>query len=217
MLETKQAKKDSVFAYLFSQPEYMLQLYQVLHPEDTEAREEDLKQINQENTLTAERCCELNFQVRDKLVVLMEAQSELSLDTPMRMIIRLGDTYQNFVIENNLSLYQEDRVSIPRPELFVVYTGTEEATPAVLRIGGPGSVEAEVKVLRADGSGNILDQYIKFCEILTKQVSLLGKTDEALTGALHICLEQGVLASFLNSHMGVVKELLATRFAQKKA
>ena len=35
MLETI---KGNFFSYLFSQPEYMLQLYQVMHPEDTETR-----------------------------------------------------------------------------------------------------------------------------------------------------------------------------------
>ena len=49
--------KGNFFSYLFSQPEYMLQLYQVMHPEDTEAREEDFKQIiAQGNSLAVERC-----------------------------------------------------------------------------------------------------------------------------------------------------------------
>ena len=215
MLETI---KGNFFSYLFSQPEYMLQLYQVMHPEDTETREEDFKQIiAQGNSLAVERCSDLGFQVRDKLIILMEAQSELSLDIPMRMLMRLADTYKDFVVENKVSLYREKPVSIPRPEFYVVYTGTEEAVPEVLSLGGPGSVEAEVKVLRTNGSGNILDQYIQFCEILKKQMSLHGKTDEALSNTLHICMEQGVLASFLNSHMGVVVELMATLFGQQKS
>ena len=53
MLETI---KGNFFSYLFSQPEYMLQLYQVMHPEDTETREEDFKQIiAQGNSLAVER------------------------------------------------------------------------------------------------------------------------------------------------------------------
>lgn len=189
-----------------------------MHPEDTETREEDFKQIiAQGNSLAVERCSDLGFQVRDKLIILMEAQSELSLDIPMRMLMRLADTYKDFVVENKISLYREKPVSIPRPEFYVVYTGTEEAVPEVLSLGGPGSVEAEVKVLRTNGSGNILDQYIQFCEILKKQMSLHGKTDEALSNTLHICMEQGVLASFLNSHMGVVVELMATLFGQQKS
>ena len=213
MLETI---KGNFFSYLFSQPEYMLQLYQVMHPEDTEAREEDFKQIiAQGNSLAVERCSDLGFQVRDKLIILMEAQSELSLDIPMRMLMRLADTYKDFVVENKVSLYREKPVSIPRPEFYVVYTGTEEAVPEVLRFSEPGPVEAEVKVLRNDGSGDILGQYIQFCEILNKQLKLHGYTDEALNSAFHSCLEQGILASFLSGHMRAVEELVAAMYGKK--
>jgi len=34
--------KDSIFCDLFSRPEYCLQLYKVLHPEDTDVREKIL-------------------------------------------------------------------------------------------------------------------------------------------------------------------------------
>ena len=33
--------KDSIFCDLFSRPEYCLQLYKVLHPEDTDVRKEE--------------------------------------------------------------------------------------------------------------------------------------------------------------------------------
>ena len=212
MLETI---KGNFFSYLFSQPEYMLQLYQVLHPEDVEARGEDLKQIIQGNAPTTERCSEFGFQVRDKLIILMEAQNELSHDIPMRMLIRLADAYKDFVEENKISLYREKPVTIPRPEFYMVYTGIEEDVPEVLRFGEPGPIEAEVKVLRNDGSGDILGQYIQFCEILDKQLKLHGYTDEALNSAFHSCLEQGILASFLSGHMRAVEDLVAAMYGQK--
>lgn len=215
MIETKRAKKDSVFAYLFSQPEYMLQLYQVLHPEDVEIRGEDLKQITQGNAQTTERCSEFGFQVRDNLIILMEAQSELSHGIPMRMLIRLADAYKDFVEENKISLYREKPVTIPRPEFYIVYTGIEEDVPEVLRFSEPGPVEVEVKVLRDNGSGNILGQYIQFCEVLNKQLKLHGYTDEALNSAFHSCLEQGILASFLRGHMRAVEDLVAAMYGQK--
>ena len=44
--------KDSVFRDLFSQPEYLLQLYQTLHPEDTAATEADLGNVTIRNIFT---------------------------------------------------------------------------------------------------------------------------------------------------------------------
>lgn len=39
----KRTAKDTVFTSLFKEKEYLLQLYQALHPEDIDAKEEDLK------------------------------------------------------------------------------------------------------------------------------------------------------------------------------
>ena len=43
MPEIKRTIKDSVFTYLFSQPEYARELYLNLHPEDQDVTEEDIK------------------------------------------------------------------------------------------------------------------------------------------------------------------------------
>lgn len=220
MSEPKRDIKDSVFTFLFSQPEYMKQLYLVLHPEDTEVREEDFKLVTLENVLAIGQYNDLGFQVRDRLILLMEAQSTFSHNIPLRMLMYLASTYKEFVEENKLSLYREKPVSIPRPELYVVYTGSKESVPEILRLSdlypGSGAVEAEVKVLRYDGSGDILDQYIQFCEILNEQVKLHGRTDEALGNTLHICMERGILAPFLNSRMKEVADIMTMLFDQEK-
>ena len=220
MSEPKRNIKDSVFTYLFSQPEYMRQLYQVLHPEDTEVREEDFKLVTLENVLAIGQYNDLGFQVRDKLILLMEAQSTFSHNIPLRMLMYLANTYKEFVEENKLSLYREGAVSIPRPELYVVYSGERQTVPEVLRLSdlydGHGSVEIEVKVLQDDGSGDILDQYIGFCEVLNEQVKLYGRTDEALGNTLRICMERGILVPFLNSRMKEVADIMTTLFDQEK-
>ncbi len=43
--------KDSVFTHLFQDKEYLLQLYQALHPEDTKAEEKHLTIITLKNIL----------------------------------------------------------------------------------------------------------------------------------------------------------------------
>ncbi len=40
LIKVKKTAKDSVFRDLFENPTYLLQLYQTLHPEDTEVMEE---------------------------------------------------------------------------------------------------------------------------------------------------------------------------------
>ena len=64
-------------------------------------------------------------------------------------------------------------VTIPRPELYVVYTGNRKDIPEVLYLSdlyeGNGSAEVEVKVLRGNGTGDIVDQYVRFCKIADEE------------------------------------------------
>lgn len=136
------------------------------------------------------------------------------------MLMYLANTYKEYVEENRLSLYREKPVSVPRPELYMVYTGAKEDIPDVLYFSslydGEGSAELKVKVLRNDGSGNIVDQYIVFCEILAEQVKLYGRTDEALQNTINNCLQRGILVPFLNSRMKEIVDIMMTLFDQEK-
>lgn len=71
------------------------------------------------------------------------------------------------------------------------------------------------KVLRNNGQKDILDQYIEFCEVLDEQVKLYGRTDEALSNTIHICLERGILAPFLSSRKKEVIDIMTTLFDQE--
>lgn len=105
MPEMKRAIKDSVFTFLFSEPKYLLELYQYLHPEDTEVTEEDCKLITSKNILATGFYNDLGIQVRDKLIILVEAQSTFSPNLPLRLLIYLAQTYREHILKNKLSLY----------------------------------------------------------------------------------------------------------------
>ena len=68
MSKMKYTLKDSVFTFIFKQPEYARQLYLALHPEDTDVTEADCKLVTLEHVLTNGVTNDLGFQVRDKLI-----------------------------------------------------------------------------------------------------------------------------------------------------
>ena len=80
-----------------------------------------------ENILAIGQYNDLGFQVRDKLILLVEAQSTFSPNIPLRMLMYLAKTYNEYIEEHQLSLYREKKVSIPRPELYVIYTGEKRS------------------------------------------------------------------------------------------
>ncbi len=83
----KRKVKDSVFTFLFSQPEYMLEMYRTLHPEDTDVTEKDCRLLTLKNILTNGLYNDLGFLVRNMLIILVEAQSTFSVNIAFRMLL----------------------------------------------------------------------------------------------------------------------------------
>lgn len=220
MAEMKYTVKDSVFSFIFKQPENTRQLYLALHPEDTEVTEEDCKLVTLEHVLTNGITNDLGFQVRDKLILLLEAQSKFSVNIALRMLLYLAATYKEYIDEQKLDLYGSKPVSIPRPELYMVYTGGPRQLPEVMRLSdmydGPGSAEVEIKVLRGTGEGDIVDQYIRFCEISDAQRMQYGYTMKAAEETLRICVEENILMPFLASRQKEVRDIMVTLFDQER-
>ena len=220
MAEMKRSVKDSVFTYLFKQPEYTRQLYLALHPEDTDVKESDFKLVTLENVLTTGFYNDLGIQVRNRLILLVEAQSTFSVNIALRMLLYLAGTYKEYIEEQKLDLYGSHPVEIPRPELYVVYTGDKKEIPETLRLSdlyqGAGSAEVEVKVLRDDGTGDILDQYVRFCKIADEQREKYGLTQQAIDETIRTCIAGNVLALFLASRQKEVLEIMVTLFDQEK-
>lgn len=220
MAEMKYTAKDSVFSFIFKQPENTRQLYLALHPEDTDVTEADCKLVTLEHILTNGITNDLGFQVRDKLILLLEAQSKFSINIVLRMLLYLAETYKEYIDEHRLDLYGSKPVPIPRPELYMIYTGAPRQLPEVLRLSdmydGSGSAEIEIKVLRSMGAGNIVDQYIRFCEISDAQRKQHGYTMRAAEETLRICVEENILMPFLASRQKEVRDIMVTLFDQER-
>ena len=225
MPEMKRSIKDSVFTMLFQDPEYLRQLYLTLHPEDAGVLPEDMKLITLENVLTTGIYNDLGIQVRDRLILLVEAQSTFSANITLRMLLYLAATYKEYVKERKLDLYAGKAVSIPRPELYVVYTNRRE-TPDTLPLSGlfesapeDGRVqhmELAVQILRDDGSGSVIDQYVRFCQISDEMRGKHGATLKAVQETLRECVRQNILAPFLMTREKEVSDIMISLFNQEE-
>lgn len=220
MPEMKYTLKDSVFTFIFKQPEYARELYLALHPEDSDVTEADCKLVTLENVLTTGLYNDVGIQVRDRLILLVEAQSTFSINIVLRLLLYLAATYKEHVEEQKLNLYGTAAVTIPRPELYVVYTGDREDVPETLLLselyGGAGDVEVRVKVLRGRGTGDIVDQYVRFCKIADEERKKHGRSGKAIEETLRRCIEENVLAPFLMTRQKEVTEIMVTLFDQEK-
>ena len=203
--------KDSVFCNLFGQPEYLYQLYQALHPEDVEMEPEDLTIITLSRVLTRVMYNDLGFVAGNRLIILVEAQSTWTENIVVRFLMYLGETYHRYIEKNNLDIYSERNVELPKPELYVIYTGDRKERPEKLSLKRnffgmeDCCVEVEATVIYDSKAGDILNQYITFCNVFDTQKRLYsGDMRRAVLETIRICREKDVLDAYLANEEAAV-------------
>lgn len=199
--------KDGVFRALFKIKRYLLELYLALHPEDTGVTEDDLHDITLENVIAVKEYNDLGFIVRDRLMILAEAQSTWSDNTLVRMMIYTLHEYYDYITRNTLNLFSTKKLRLPRPELYIIYTGERASRPERLSLrelfwgGEESSLELTARVIYGGRGDDIIGQYITFAKIFTDEAA--RSRDDLRAAAertIKRCKSEGVLVDFLSEH-----------------
>lgn len=177
-----------------------------MHPEDTSATEDDLSDITIQNILTDKLYNDLGFSLRERLFILVEAQSTWTLNIILRALLYLAQTYHEYFERTNQNLYQSKKVTVPRPEINVIYTGKKKNIPKTISLskdffeGTEVSLDIKINVLCEGGENNIINQYIIFSKVYDEQRALHGRSKDAITETIRICKSRDILCEYLSSH-----------------
>lgn len=221
--------KDSVFTNLFKDKKYLFQLYKALHPEDTNATEEQLTYVTIENILINGLYNDLGFMVRNRLVILTEAQSTWSDNIIIRVLLYLAQTFHDYLVQTKQPLYTSKKVQIPEPELYVIYTGDRQERPVEISLskeffdGRECAVDVKVKMIydgavsEETGEGDIINQYVIFTKVCNEQVKLYGRTKKAILETIRICKDRNVLKEYLESREKEVVDIMMVLYDQEEA
>lgn len=221
LLPLRRTVKDSVFANLFSHKEYTLGLYKGLHPEDALACVDDIEIVTIQNIMTANQHNDLGFIVGDRLLVLVEAQSTWSPNIVLRALLYASHTLKDYIHDHGLSIYGSAPVRVPRPELYVVYTGDKDDVPDELTLsealfgGESTALESRVTVLKQPGS-TMAGQYIDFAKTVDRYRVARGPNEEAVRGAIQDCVARGVLVEYLKEHEKEVVGIMVTLYDEEE-
>ncbi len=221
--DVKGTVKDSVFRDLFGNRKYALQLYQALHPEDTDVTEADIGDVTIHNIFTDQEYNDLGMTVRGKLLVMLEAQASWTVNIIIRILLYLAHIWNEYIETTSQNRYGSKKLELPRPELYMIYTGKRKTRSEWLNLsdeffeGNRDFLEAKVRVLYGEGKKDIISQYVDFTRVYNEQVKQYGNTREAVLETIRICKDRDVLREYLENREKEVISIMMALFDQKKA
>lgn len=160
----------------------------------------------------------VNENGKAKLVMLVEAQSAWNPNMTLRMLLYLAETYRRYIKESQQSEHSGKRVILPKPELYVVYSGNRSVPDEISFkddfFEGDSPVDLRITILsRTDET--IYGQYIGFCKVYDEQRKLYDNSIKCIEETIKICLEKGYLMTFLNLYKREVVTMMSELFDEQ--
>jgi hypothetical protein len=229
-MSVKREYKNNIFNTLFNDAEKLLSLYNAVTgsnlPLDT-----SIKIATLDDVLFISWRNDVAFVLNDRIVVLVEHQSSICANMPLRLLLYLARVYEK-IIEKN-AIYRSTLLKIPKPDFIVLYNGLDEfpdeitlrLSDAYMKIpetlaGFGGSLELEVRVLNINEGRN--EAIVKKSEELYGYVRFIGKAREylkagldsttALTIASNDCIKEDILSDYLKEHASEVINMLTAEW-----
>ena len=215
--------KDSVFTNLFTIPKYRYQLFKELHPEVKGLTEDDIEIVTLEHVLMNNEYNDLGLLAGDHFLILAEAQSTWSVNILIRFLLYLASTYKDYIESKGISLYGTKKATIPKPELYLIYSGNKGRKPEMLSFtkeffgGNESAVEIKAKVIYGDSKKHdVINQYIAYCRVLDMQVRKHGRTKKAIEETIRICSDKDILKEYLEAHRKEVVDIMTRLYDRER-
>ena len=228
-MRTNREYKATLFSELFSDPDNLRELYNALA--DTNYGAETPIEINTlENVFFNDLKNDVSFTIDDKYVVLLEHQSTINANMPLRCLMYIARVYEKITEER--AIYHEKQIEIPTPEFIVLYNGIKQfPAEKILYLSDAykaseeyhkqsGNLDLTVRVVNINPRYNsellskseTLNGYTIFIERVRHNQSKGSSLRDAVNEAISYCKTQGTLESFLTEHGAEASNMLMTEF-----
>ena len=201
---------------------YLIQLYRTLHPEDASATEEDLTDVTIKNVLTDNLYNDSGFLSGDRLMILVEAQSTWTINIILRALLYLAQTCHNYFERTRQNLYSCRRVTLLKPDLYVIYTGERGKKPDTISLsknffeGADCAIDVIIKVIYERDTDDIINQYIVFSKVYDEQRKLHGRAKTAVTETIRICKDRNILKEYLKNRESEVISIMMSLYDEEE-
>jgi predicted transposase/invertase (TIGR01784 family) len=219
--------KASVFSTLFGEEPAALEMYNALakHPFPPGTL---VKMQTFGDVLFMNRINDLAFLIGNLLIVLIEHQSSLNENLPLRLLLYIARVYE--IITDNKLLYRQTLVKIPAPQFIVLYNGEQDlpngkdkmtlklsdAFEQVPELTEKFPLELDVTVYNINkghsedilSKSETLNGYATFIAAVRKYTATGLPLLDAITQAVTECVNENVLADFLKQNSSEVLNML---------
>jgi len=210
--------KASMFSSLFGNPDVLRELYSAIEgipiPPDIPIEINTLSDV-----LYKDKINDLSFLIDNRLVVLIEHQSTINNNIPLRLLIYIAYIYKMIVKKENL--FQTKLEKIPFPEFIVLYNGKakypdqkemrlSDAFKDIkdLKMIDAIPLELKVQVYNINHGHNskilekckTLDNYSFFIDKIREYQKDGIKLEKAINNAIEYCIENNILKKYLKKH-----------------
>ena len=134
-----------------------------------------------------------------------------------------------YVADNNLMIYHEKRVRLPKPKYIVFYNGTKKQPDSMeLKLSDcfentdneTPCLECTATMLNINYGHNQelmkhcrrLEEYSIFVQCVREYIQSESSVEDALEKAIDTCINQDVLADFLKKHRAEVTNMILTTY-----
>lgn len=204
---------SSVFKDLFSNKEYLIQLYQELHPHERGLITEEIELIPIPNSMTTAIQNDLCFRVGKRVIIIMQYQTIANENIPFLMFLYLARVYEALELEH--VIYRRKQKELYSPECYVIYTGrTEEKQQYKLSDSFSQTTQSQAELLvnvisQADG---VLGAYLTLIRRV-EELWVTSSLEDAIRTAMTESMESGRLKDYLTNKKEEVFSMLEEEFS----
>ena len=225
----KRKYKDSLFRFVFREPQEILQLYNAINHTNY-TNPDDLVITTMEDVIYIGMKNDLSFLIANELN-LYEHQSTLNKNMPLRGLMYLTKMYESYIETHKLNRYQKKLIKLPYPRFIVFYNGEDDIEEELyLRLSDAFDIQEEEPAVECVAkyvninyghnqelmaSCKRLHDYSYFVECVRGYLRNGFKEKEAVICATDECIKKGILEDVLIKHRSEVVDMFLTTFDKK--
>lgn len=206
MMKPKRTYKDSLFRDIFNDKRRLQRIYQALTGKLVPLK--DIKITTLRGTFFEDIKNDISFMAGNRHIILMEHQSTLSENMPLRMLWYIAKLYRQRV--NPDAPYKKALIPLPAPHFYMFYNGTDDAPEKwTMQLSdafeeNEHTLELKVTVFNINYAKDSellqkchdLKCYSIFVSQVRAEISAGNTLRQAITSAIRYCKEHDLLADY---------------------